>query len=146
MSLTEDSQTDIDRNTDQSTVAASGGGRGRGLVTLGLSKDSHTGINRHADQTIAGGLLLAFGLSKDGRAESNGHANQAVTGVETVVADESGRDLVTLGFSKNCNTCVEGHADQPLGDGLLLACSLSEDGCAEINGHANQAISGLDSL
>jgi hypothetical protein len=65
VSLTKDSQANIDGNIDQRTLAATG----RGLVTLGFSKDCKTGVNRHVDQATRGcSLLLALGLAKDSSA------------------------------------------------------------------------------
>lgn len=79
MGLAEDSQANVDGHIDQGAAIAAGR---RGLVALGLSKSSHTPVNRDIDQAIGGGLLLARNVSKDGRAEAQRHAQQAVAGVD----------------------------------------------------------------
>jgi hypothetical protein len=81
VSLTKDSQADVDGNVDQGTTIAAGG---RGLVTLGLSKGSKAGIDWDVDQTVCGALLLALGITKDGGAEANGNTDQALAGVDAL--------------------------------------------------------------
>lgn len=84
MGLTEDSQTDVDRHVDQGLAVAAGG---RGLVTLGLAKSSHTGVNGDIDETVGGALLLALGISNDASTEAEGHANQALGGLDALCTD-----------------------------------------------------------
>jgi hypothetical protein len=82
--LTEDSQTNVDRHVDQGLAVAAGGS---GLVTLGLAKSSHTGVNGDVDETVGGTLLLALGISNDASTEAEGHTNQALGGLDTLCID-----------------------------------------------------------
>lgn len=81
VSLAEDSQADVYGHVDQGVTIAA---RGRGLVTLGLSKGSNAAIDGDVDQPVGGALLVALNLAKDGGAESNRNADQAVGGVDTL--------------------------------------------------------------
>ena len=84
MGLAEDSQADVDRNVDQGLAVAAGRS---GLVTLGLAKSSHTGVNGDVDEAVGGALLLALGISKDASTETDGEADQALSGLDTLCTD-----------------------------------------------------------
>jgi hypothetical protein len=82
--LTQNSQTDVDRHVDQGLAVAAGGS---GLVTLGLAKSSHTGVNGDIDETVGGALLLALSISNDASTEAEWHANQAFGSLDALCTD-----------------------------------------------------------
>jgi hypothetical protein len=86
LNLSEYGKAEIDWNADQGVTIAAGR---RGLITLGLSEGSNTGIDGDVNQPVGGALLLAFNLSEDGSAEVNRNADQAIGGVGTLYKNPS---------------------------------------------------------
>lgn len=81
-----------------------------------------------------------MGLTEDSQADVDRHVDQGAT----VAAGRRG--LGALGRAKGTNTTINGHTDQAIGGGLLLARNASKDGRAETKRHVNQALGSLDSL